>query len=73
MRQPELSAAAAAGQGTDPFAEARAAHPEDRLVLFHDQRTGRRFTLAVPPTSPWYPLLPAQQETEITDGRPPRA
>jgi len=66
MRQPELDAAAAEGKGRDLFAAARAAHPEDRLVLFRDRRSGREITIAVPPTSPWYPLLPAQQEVEIT-------
>lgn len=65
MHQSELSAAAAEGKGTDPFAEVRAQHPEDRLMLFRDRRTGRQFTLRVPPGSPWYPLLPPEQEVEI--------
>lgn len=72
MHQPELTAAAAEGKGSDFFAEAREQHPDDRLMLFHDRRTGRQFTLHVPPSSPWYPLLPPQQEVEITapDGHP---
>lgn len=72
MRQPELTAAAAEGRGTDRFAEVRAAHPHDRLILFHDRRTGLEFTMAVPPSSPWHALLPPEQETEIVprgDGR----
>jgi len=72
--QPELTAAAAAGKGTDLFARARAAHPEDRLIIFHDRRSGRELVIAVPPTSPWYALLPAEQEVEITvpDGKASR-
>ena len=74
MRQPELTATAAAGKGTDLFARARTAHPEDRLILFRDRRGGSEFVIAVPPTSPWYPLLPQQQEVEITapDGKASR-
>lgn len=72
MQQPELTVGAADGKGTDLFAEARAQHPDDRLMLFRDRRTGKQLTLRVPPSSPWYPLLPPQQEVDITapDGRP---
>jgi hypothetical protein len=67
MQQPELSADAAEGKGKDLFAAARAQHPDARLVLFHDRRTGERFTMAVPPSSPWHALLPPQQEVGLTD------
>jgi len=70
MRQPELSAAAAEGKGTDLFAAARAAHPEARLVLFHDRLSGREITIAVPPSSPWHALLPPQQEVELRHTAP---
>jgi hypothetical protein len=63
--QPELTAAAAEGKGPDPFAEARALHPGHKLVEFHDRRSSRRFVMAVPPTSPWYALLPDAQQAEI--------
>lgn len=66
MRQAELTANAAAGRGTDRFAEARAAHPDARLIRFHDRRTGFEFDMAVPPSSPWYELLPPQQDVDIT-------
>ena len=63
--QPELTAAAAQGKGADPFAEARALHPGHKLIEFHDRRSSLRFVMAVPPTSPWYPLLPDAQQAEI--------
>ena len=68
--QPELTAAAASGKGADPFADARALHPGHKLIECLDRRSSRRFVMAVPPTSPWYPLLPDTQQTEIhaTDG-----
>ena len=63
--QPELTAASASGKGADPFAGARALHPGHKLVEFHDRRSSLRFVMAVPPTSPWYPLLPDAQQAEI--------
>jgi len=65
MDQPELAPRAAAPAGTDPFAEARQLAPEARLVLFHDRRHDLQFIVAVPPSSPWWPLLPPEQQTEI--------
>ncbi len=65
LLQPELTAAAAEGKGTDPFAEERRAHPDDRLILFQDRRNAVSFVMRVPPTSPWYPLLPPQQIADI--------
>ena len=63
--QPELTQTAAEGRGTDRFAEVRAQHPNDRLILFHDRRTGIEFFMAVPPSSPWHELLPPEQDVEI--------
>ena len=37
----------------------------DRLILFHDRRTGIEFFMAVPPSSPWHELLPPEQDVEI--------
>ena len=70
--QPELSAVAAEGKGTDPFAAVRREFPDDRLILFQDRRNAVSFVMRVPPTSPWYPLLPPEQLTDIVaagDGR----
>ena len=70
--QSELTAAAAEGKGTDPFAAERRAHPDDRLILFQDRRNACSFVMRVPPTSPWYPLLPPEQIADIVaaeDGR----
>lgn len=36
-----------------------------KLVVFTDQRTGRTFTMTVPPTSAWFHLLPNVQEATI--------
>lgn len=38
---------------------------EPKLVIFTDQRTGRTFTMTVPPTSAWFDLLPNVQEAAI--------
>lgn len=65
LDQPELSAEAAQGKGADPFAGARAEHPDDRLMLFRNPRTGLEFVMAVPPSSPWHALLPPEQHIEI--------
>lgn len=70
MSQPELTAAAAEGKGTDPFEKLRALHPGARLVLFLDRRTGSSFTMAVPPSSPWHELLPPEQIAEILPHAP---
>lgn len=75
MDQAELSAEAAEGKGTDPFARARAAYPNDRLMLALDRRDGSRTLFRVEPSSAWYPLLPPEQIFEIhpTDGTGPGA
>ncbi len=68
MHQPELTAAAAQGKGTDLFARARHAHPNDRLILLVDRRPGHegeRHMLAVDPALPWGRLLPEEQIVEI--------
>ena len=80
MEQAELAPlsaplAAEAEPGTapaiaDPFAEARRLAPDARLVLFHDRRHDHQFILAVPPSSPWWPLLPPEQQTEIRAAMP---
>jgi len=68
--QPELSAVAAEGKGTDPFAVVRREFPDDRLILALDRRDGVKTLFRVAPGSAWYPLLPEQQIVEInpTDG-----
>lgn len=80
--QPELTAPTSSGTGRDSlaeardaFAEVRAEHPEARLVRFHDRRHGVSFVMAVPPSSPWYELLPPQQDVHIkrTDAGAPSA
>ena len=63
--QPELSAVAAEGKGTDPFTRARALYPNDRLILALDRRDGVKTLFRVAPGSAWYPLLPEQQIVEI--------
>lgn len=65
MHQPELDAPESSGSGRDSFAELREHHPQARLVRFHDQRHGYSFVMAVPPSSPWYALLPPQQDVHI--------
>jgi len=68
LHQPELTAAAAQGKGTDLFAGAHHAHPQDRLILLVDRRPGHegeRHMLAVDRTSPWGQLLPNEQIVEI--------
>lgn len=42
----------------------------DRLVAFHDCRTGAEFLMCVPPSSPWFDLLPPVQEAEIREQTP---
>jgi len=61
MQQPDLTAAAAAPKGADPFAAARAAHPEDRLLLVIDMRDESRTMIACARGSAWYELLPPEQ------------
>jgi hypothetical protein len=65
MDQPELASVATARADDDPFAEARQLAPDARLVLFHDRRHDLQFIMAVPPSSPWWPLLPPEQQAEI--------
>jgi len=70
--QSDLAPAGTEEKGTDPFAAARQAHPDDRLVLVQDRRHALSFVMRVPPSSPWYPLLPPQQIADIVateDGR----
>ena len=71
--QPELTAAAAEGKGTDPFARARARFPNDRLILTLDHRDGVKTMMRVPPEASWHPLLPPEQIVEIhaPDGQRP--
>lgn len=65
MIQPELSAAAAEPKGIDPFAAARAAHPEDRLLLVIDLRDESRVMIACARGTAWYELLPPQQVVTV--------
>lgn len=70
MRQPELSAAAAQGKGTDLFAEARAAHPGAKLILAVDRRPGHegeRHMLVIEPGSrnAWDRCLPDEQTLDL--------
>ncbi len=55
----------AANAIADALDEARAAHPEAKLVHVTDRRHGAVFVLAIPPSSPWHELLPDQQTAEI--------
>lgn len=65
MKQPELTPESAQGGGTDRFAEARALHPESKLVLFVDPTRDVSFIMHVPPSSPWNELLPPEQTSVI--------
>lgn len=39
--------------------------PAPRTIAFVDRRSGIAFDLQVPPSSPWYDLLPEHQDVEI--------
>ena len=54
----------------DPFAAARALHPDSKLVLFVDRRLGVEFVMHIPPSSPRNELLPPEQISVI---HPPSA
>lgn len=66
MHQPSLTESAAQGKGTDQFAQAREARPGDRLILFYIPGTSFTRMVAVPPSSRWHDLLPAEQTVKIS-------
>lgn len=61
MDQPELRETAP----VDRFAEARALHPDSKLVRFVDRALGVEFIVHVPPSSAWNELLPPEQTSVI--------
>ena len=52
------------------LAAAAAAHPGERVILFVDRRERSSFSILVAtftPASPWHPLLPPAQITDLVD------